>query len=91
MDFTSTSGSGGRQWKAFAITFTTTDTDVVNKKKMNDLLATYTKFRPYITIPHEHFQVDNKYTFSIYMCTFLLGNYFHQNIEFIIISPFTSL
>lgn len=81
MDFTSSSGSGGRKWRAFNISFSTTDTDVNNKNKLVNLLTSYKKFQPYVNIPHDYFHVDNKYTFSIYMCTFLLGNYILSNLK----------
>ena len=74
MDFASCSGTGGRKWRVFHIKFTTTDTNVTKNDIMNKFVAKFDKYQPYVTIPHDYFVVENKYTFSIHMCTFLLGN-----------------
>ena len=74
MDFASCSGTGGRKWRVFDINFTTTDTNITNNAIIDKFIAKINKYQPYVTIPHDYFAIENKYTFSIHMCTFLLGN-----------------
>lgn len=74
MDFASCSGTGGRKWRVFHISLTTTDTNITNNAIINTFISKINKYQPYVTIPHDYFVIENKYTFSIYMCTFLLGN-----------------